>query len=60
MYGEAHAEETAEYTQTIPLGVREPEGINLFARFKIPSCVNTKLVNKFINKLLKDKQVNVC
>ena len=46
-----HTEEAAEYTNTLPLILRKHESINFFLCFKITICANTKLINKFIDKL---------
>ena len=54
--GGTHTEEAAEYTNVLPLILREHESINFFSRFKITIRMNTKLIDKFIDKLPKDKQ----
>ena len=53
--GEMHTEETAEYANALPLILGEHESINFFSHFKITIRANTKLIDKFIDKLSEDK-----
>ena len=53
--GETHTEEAAEYANVLPLILREHESINFFSCFKVTICANTKLIDKFVNKLSEDK-----
>ena len=53
--GETHTEEAAEYANALPLILGEHESINFFSRFKITIRANTKLIDKFVDKLSEDK-----
>jgi hypothetical protein len=57
---ETYTKEAAEYTNTLPLILREHECINFFSCFKITICANTKFIDKFINKLFEDKHKSIC